>query len=265
MRLKIRHTTHYTFDEPVFFGMQQLRETPKSRDAQKVLNWQTDITGGIRQLSFEDHFLNTVEMITYDRGTTELSITSHGEVEVTDTNGVTGKHLGPAPLWLFKRPTKRTRAGSGIKKLARQAEGETSIARMHSLMAIIGETVSYEVGASEPTWSAEEALTEGKGVCQDHAHIFIACARELDLPARYVSGYLMMDDTIEQDAMHAWAEVYLDNIGWVGFDVSNGICPDPRYVRVATGLDYSDAAPVTGTRMGGEAESLSVQIEVAQQ
>ena len=75
----------------------------------------------------------------------------------------------------------------------------------------------------------------------------------------------MLDDRTTQNAMHAWAEAHIDGLGWVGFDVSNGISPDSRYVRVATGLDYSDAAPVSGTRVGGAGESLEVQIEVAQQ
>ena len=77
--------------------------------------------------------------------------------------------------------------------------------------------------------------------------------------------YLMLDDTQAQDAMHAWAEAHVDGLGWVGFDVSNSISPDPRYVRVATGLDYLQAAPVTGMRIGGADETLRVDIEVAQQ
>ena len=125
--------------------------------------------------------------------------------------------------------------------------------------------MAYEVGTSQSETRAEDAIAEGKGVCQDHAHIFIAAAREMGFPARYVSGYLMMDDRIEQDATHAWAEAHVDGLGWVGFDVSNQICPDTRYVRVATGLDYQGAAPVTGTRYGGAGETLSVAIEVAQQ
>jgi len=84
-------------------------------------------------------------------------------------------------------------------------------------------------------------------------------------PARYVSGYLMLDDRVEQEAMHAWAEAHVAGLGWVGFDVANAIAPDRRYVRVATGLDYSEAAPVTGMRIGGIGEVLTVQIGVAQQ
>jgi transglutaminase-like putative cysteine protease len=102
-------------------------------------------------------------------------------------------------------------------------------------------------------------------VCQDHAHIFLAAARALEVPARYVSGYLMMDDRIEQEATHAWAEAYVQNLGWVGFDISNGISPDSRYVRVATGRDYRDAAPVTGISFGAVAQELQVALAVEQQ
>jgi transglutaminase-like putative cysteine protease len=152
-----------------------------------------------------------------------------------------------------------------VRALVRGLPAGPDLDRAHALMSAIAETVIYEVGASDAGWSAEEALTEGRGVCQDHAHVFIACAREMGLPARYVSGYLLLDDRVDQDAMHAWVEAYLPGLGWVGFDCSNCISPDQRYVRVATGMDYHDAAPVRGTRQGGAAETLDVAIEVAQQ
>jgi len=125
--------------------------------------------------------------------------------------------------------------------------------------------VAYESGHTDAETSAEEALGRGRGVCQDHAQIFVACARMLGVPARYVSGYLMMDDRIEQEATHAWAEAWVQGLGWVGFDISNGISPDPRYVRVATGRDYRDAAPVTGISFGALTEELSVELAVEQQ
>ena len=102
-------------------------------------------------------------------------------------------------------------------------------------------------------------------MCQDHAHVFIAAARLMGYPARYVSGYLMMNDRVHQDASHAWAEAYVDMLGWVGFDVSNGISPDPRYVRVATGRDYREAAPISGLRFGAGGEAMSIDIQVQQQ
>ena len=101
-------------------------------------------------------------------------------------------------------------------------------------------------------------------MCQDHAHIFLSAARLLGHPARYVSGYLMMQDRVDQDATHAWAEVHFDALGWVGFDVSNRISPDSRYVRVATGLDYREAAPIYGMRHGDSDEALSVTVQVEQ-
>lgn len=265
MRLKISHVTRYSFDHPAGYGLQQLRKTPKSTHQQTVLNWTTRVEGGRKELSFEDHHHNTVELVSFEKGTTTLVVTSVGEVEIVETHGVVGRHIGPAPLWLYRRMTPRTRAGPGLRALLRGLPDGEDLDRLHGLMAAVRDAVAYEVGASQPDWSAEEALAEGRGVCQDHTHIFIAAARELGFPARYVSGYLMLDARVEQDAMHAWAEAHVDGLGWVGFDPSNGISPDARYVRVATGLDYADAAPVTGTRYGGSGEALAVAIEVAQQ
>ena len=265
MRIDITHTTRYRFETPAFFGLQQLRKTPKSGRGQQIIAWETRVTGGQKQVAFEDHHHNSVETISFEKGTTELTVTSTGAVEMAETHGITGKHIGPAPLWLYEQSTALTRPGAAVRKLARSVDGEGDLERLHALLAAIREAVAYEIGVSHPGWTAEDALAQGRGVCQDHAHVFLACAREMGFPARYVSGYLMLNDRIEQDAMHAWAEAHVDGLGWVGFDPSNGISPDARYVRVATGLDYSDAAPVTGLRVGGTGEALSVEIEVAQQ
>lgn len=265
MHLTIRHTTRYSFEDPVSFGLQQLRKTPKSRHNQSVLNWETTVTGGRQTLTYVDQHMNTVNLIEIDRGVQELIITSEGEVEIGDTNGVVGRHQGPTPLWLYQRVTPQTRPGTGVRALVREMSGGSDLDQAHALMAAVAEAVTYEVGTSKSDATAEEALAEGRGVCQDHAHIFIACMREMGLPARYVSGYLALDDKVEQDAMHAWAEAHIAGLGWVGFDCANSISPDRRYVRVATGMDYHDAAPVRGTRQGGAAETLDVAIEVAQQ
>ena len=265
MRLKISHETRYVFDNPVQYGLQQLRKTPKSFRGQQVMGWKTEVTGGRKELDYEDHHRNTVDLISFEAGTTELVIRNLGEVEMTDTHGVVGPHEGSTPLWLFERATDRTRAGKGVRDLARAASGGDTLALLHDLSRVIHAGIVYEVGASEPHWGTEEVIEAGRGVCQDHTHVFLACARHLGIPARYVSGYLMMNDRVEQEAMHAWAEAHVEGLGWVGFDVSNGISPDTRYVRVATGLDYAEAAPVSGTRYGGAGESLSVTVEVAQQ
>jgi transglutaminase-like putative cysteine protease len=136
--------------------------------------------------------------------------------------------------------------------------------RLHDLMNAIADRVSYVVGSTDAGTTAEEALKLGSGVCQDHAHIFIAAARCLGFPARYVSGYLLMDSTVNQVASHAWAEAHVNALGWVAFDAANRISPDERYVRLATGRDYREATPVSGIRLGQASEALAVQITVEQ-
>jgi len=135
---------------------------------------------------------------------------------------------------------------------------------LHLLSAAILTAVPYGQAATNVTTTAEEALTLGGGVCQDHAQIFIAAVRHAGIPARYISGYLMMNDRIDQDASHAWAEAHIDGLGWVAFDISNGMCPDERYVRLAMGRDSKDAAPVSGMRLGVGQETMSVSLQVQQ-
>ncbi len=265
MKLHIRHETRYDFDAPVPFGLQQLRKTPKSFRNQSIESWNTEITGGRKELTFEDYHRNTVELISFDANTQSISLISEGVVEVGDTHGVLGRHEGSTPLWLFKRGTPQTTPGKGVAELIGALPKGEPLEQIHALSENIRTQVAYEIGSSHPGWSAEDALKARRGVCQDHAHILITCARQIGVPARYVSGYLMMNETELQDATHAWAEVHLDGLGWVGFDVSNGISPDDRYVRVATGLDYAQAAPVIGNRIGTAGEQLTVQLQVAQQ
>ncbi|MEM7732756.1 MAG: transglutaminase family protein [Pseudomonadota bacterium] len=265
MILTVSHTTRYTFDAPVTYGLQQLRLMPKSFRGQSVNSWTTRLNGADKQLEFDDFHRNRVELISMREGVEELIIESEGSVEMVDTHGVVGPHAGPSPLWLFHRSTALTQSGRGTRALVSQVTGDEPLDRLHALSAIIRDQIAYEVGASQPDWTAEDAVAESKGVCQDHTHVFLTCARIMGFPARYASGFLMMDDREEQEATHAWAEAHVNGLGWVGFDISNGISPDQRYVRVATGLDYHEAAPVRGVRIGGAQETLSVAVKVAQQ
>ncbi|MDV7141645.1 transglutaminase family protein [Tropicimonas sp. TH_r6] len=265
MRLKILHRTTYSYSDPVPYALQQLRLTAKDRPCQKVFDWKIEVTGGRKELSFEDQNANQVVLISYHGDGHEIVVEATGEVETRDTSGVSGQHGGFAPLWLFQRPTDLTRQGNGIRSLVKglNADIEDPIARCHALSERVLEAVKYEKGQTGTETSAEAALTAGTGVCQDHAHVFIAAARQLGFPARYVSGYLFMEETEQQDASHAWAEVHIAGLGWVGFDVPNEVCPDERYVRVATGLDYSEAAPISGLNFGAQGEKLGVDIKVS--
>ncbi|MEO1067446.1 MAG: transglutaminase family protein [Pseudomonadota bacterium] len=266
MRLTVSHKTTYRYDAPVDYALQQLRLMPKNSTGQSVISWSTEIDGGKKEASYTDQHRNHVELISFTPGTVEMTVTCAGEIETTLKDGVVGRHVGLAPLWYFKRATNLTEPGPAIRKIARKAAAadDNDIARMHLLMNDIADTVAYQVGETGAETKAEAALTSGHGVCQDHAHIFIAATRLMDYPARYVSGYLMLNDRVDQDASHAWAEVYLPNIGWTGFDVSNRISPDERYVRVATGLDYREAAPMSGMRFGAGSEAMVVSLQVQQ-
>ncbi len=267
MLLKITHTTTYRFTAAASYGLQQLRLTPKSRPGQVVKSWDMTVDGGQIETHFTDHHQNRVTLVSFDSGAREIKVLCEGEVQTEETAGVIGKHGGFAPLWFFLRTTNLTSAGPRVAALTKGLMDEMpgDLPRLHALSARVIDAVAYETGRTGSETSAEEAVIEGAGVCQDHAHIFISAARHLGYPARYVSGYLLMTDRVHQDASHAWAEAFVENIGWVGFDVSNGYSPDPRYVRVATGLDYADAAPIAGIHFGAKGEAMSVDIRVAQQ
>ncbi len=264
MRLKINHTTEYLYDEPVPYSLQRLRLTPASGPTQTVKEWDVTVDGAKLEVRYDDHFGNRVELVETEGPRSAVKVVACGEVETIDKAGVFGAHIGNAPLWLFMRETPLTKSGKLIRELTRQSTGDTPLERLHELMALIHLEVEYETGSTGTETTAEEALEAGKGVCQDHSHIFISAARNMGLPARYVSGYLMMEDVAEQIATHAWAEAHVPGLGWVGFDAANKLCPDERYVRIASGLSYRDCAPVSGMRVGLSGESLTVSVTVQQ-
>ncbi|WP_172449924.1 transglutaminase family protein [Porphyrobacter sp. HT-58-2] len=270
MTLSIRHTTHYAFTQPVVHALQRLRLTPKETQGQRIREWRMTFDNAHAELQYDDQHFNHVTLIGLTPGAREVTVTCEGVVETEDNAGVIGRHSGHLPLWSFLRQTPLTRPGTRLRAMLREVQGsgtggvaDAPLDFLHALSGLIRERVTYETGRTHTATTAEEAVQHGYGVCQDHAHVFIGAARASGIPARYVSGYLMMDDRIEQEATHAWAEAHVEGLGWVGFDVSNGICPDPRYVRVATGSDYRDAAPITGISIGAAEEMLTVGVAVA--
>ncbi len=264
MQLKISHTSEYHYSEPLQYALQRLHLVPRNGPGQTVHSWELNYQGAREEAQYVDHFGNDTRLASAEPGVEKISIKVTGQIETMGSDGISGMHKGYAPLWLFQTESELTRAGPGVRELLAGLTESSDLDRMHQLMTLIEERVQYEVGTTDVATSAEVALKQQSGVCQDHAHIFIAAARASGVPARYISGYLMRNDTSEQVASHAWAEVHLDGLGWVGFDVSNGISPDDRYVRLATGKDYNDAMPIAGIRFGPSEESLAVQISVEQ-
>ncbi|PKB14417.1 transglutaminase-like putative cysteine protease [Novosphingobium kunmingense] len=267
MRLRIEHVTRYSFSRPVVHGLQRLRLTPKNTQGQKVSDWTMDFDGARVEVEYDDHHHNRTTLVSVNAGVTSVEVRCSGLVETADNHGIIGQISGYMPLWAFLIQTPLTRPGPRVRTIMADIEaprGET-LQTLHDLSGLVRRHVVYTVGATGVDTAGEEAAVLGKGVCQDHAHIFIGAARALGIPARYVSGYLMLNDRVEQEASHAWVEAYVDHLGWVGFDVSNGISPDERYVRVATGSDYREAAPVTGMSYGAGESLLEVQLAVEQQ
>lgn len=247
MRLAIDHATTYRFVAPIRQGQQRLRLTPVSSAGQEVIAWNIECDGARVELGYDDEYTNRVTLVGLTPGTREVTIRAHGLVQARDDAGVVGRHSGYLPLWHFARDTALTARGSRIAALVAGLDAEAArdrLATLHSLTERVRGAVVYAQGHTDVATTAESALAAGRGVCQDQAHVFIAGARALGIPARYVSGYLLIDGREEQDAGHGWAEGYVEGLGWIGFDVANAICPDDRYVRVATGRDYGDAAPV---------------------
>lgn len=265
MLLTVTHTTRYTFADRVAHGLQRLRLKPKSTHGQEVLDWTMDLVGVSPEAEYDDHHNNHTSLVLIEPGATEVVITCRGTVRTSDNNGVTGPHTGHVPLWCFLRPTPLTRPGAKVRALLASVEADRgdALGFLHALSCAVSGHVAYAPGTTHVGTTAEQALSAGRGVCQDHAHVFISAGRLLDIPMRYVGGYLLMDGKVEQEAGHGWAEAYVEGLGWVGFDISNGISPDERYIRVASGCDYSEAAPVTGIAVGAGETDLHVHLSVS--
>lgn len=267
MRLSIRHRTTYRFERPQARVVQLARLTPPSFAGQQVTAWSIDMDCDARLRAAGDGYGNELTMIYVDGPLDTLSIEVAGDVLTEDRHGVVKGTSEPLPPLAFLRPTALTKPDDAIMALARAAHGagDGTLARMHALNRAIGATMRFDVDETDVTHTAAEALAGGHGVCQDFTHVFVAAARAIDVPARYVSGHLYRRDGDDhQSAAHAWAEVCVEGLGWVGFDAANGISPDDAYVRVAVGLDYREAAPLAGARVGGGEESLDVSVSVVQ-
>ena len=262
MRIEISHSTHYRYDEPVSQSVQHLRLTPPSDTCQSVLDWRIETPGMEKALTYNDAFGNVVHLITQGRIGDTMTIRASGTVETRDNNGVVGYLPEAMPARVYLRQNELTRPSPGIRKLAAILDKSREVGGFHELMNAIREQVAYRVGVTDTHMPAAEVLTAGEGVCQDHAHIFIAAARHAGVPARYVSGYLLLEDDDASEAHHAWAEALVEPLGWVGFDISNGISPTDHHIRLSVGLDSRSAAPIRGVRWGGAEEDLAVEVRV---
>ena len=267
MRLRISHSTTYRYEPPATGVIQILRMTPGSHDGQYVAEWQIDVSTDSRLDVHEDAFGNVTHVMTYG-AIADLNITVEGLIETHDTGGVLRGTDERFPPSLFLRSTPLTAVNPAMATFARELRAESEddvLGFLHGLMTQVSEHMTFDEDPTTSGTSAVEAFGLKRGVCQDYAHIFIACARSGGVPARFVSGHFSRSDgRVNQPAGHAWAEAFVPNLGWVGFDAANCICATDAHVRVAVGLDYLGAAPVRGTRYGGGSETLTVAVTVEQ-
>jgi transglutaminase-like putative cysteine protease len=250
MRLTVDHQTTYRYDHPVRSAVQSHRLAPSVFEGQRTLDWEVTVTGGVPGGSFRDGAGDRVQAWTVAGPLQEITVSVRGSVETQDCAGVLRGH----------------RESLAPETLARGVAGRDRLDMAHALAAAVAGAIAYRPGATHAHTTAAEALALAEGVCQDHAHALIACARVHGIPARYVSGYLLAaQDGTPHEAAHAWTELHVPGLGWVGFDPANRCCPDPRYIRLGSGFDARAAAPIRGIARGlsgGAPEGLDVRVAI---
>ncbi len=270
MILTIAHETVYRYDLPMRGVVQTHRLTPAKCESQSALSWDVTVTAneGARVVpggGFRDGAGDWVQGCTIIGPATEVVVSVTGQVETRDMAGVLRGHRERIPPEAYLRPTPATVSDVAIHELAQTARAglDAPLEHAHALARAVQAAVVYTAGVTEAHTTAAETLALGEGVCQDHAHVLIAAARCLDMPARYVSGYLQAsEEGSPHEASHAWVEIWVQGLGWVGFDASNGVCTDDRYVRLGSGRDAREAAPIRGIARGPGSEHLDVTVAV---
>lgn len=269
MLIRIHHETHYRYQAAPAAIVQRLMLTPCDFAGQRTLSWSIQAPGIEKAMSYVDGFGNRLHLITVRNTPEPHAIIAMGEVETTNMAGVVSGLPAHVPDAVFLRQTRATQPSKPMRALGQAVrQAGAALEQAHALMQEIHARIAYETGTSHAHTTAEEAFAEKRGVCQDHAHVMVGLARELGLPARYVTGYLVTGTGASSTAAHAWAELRIPDLGWVGFDPANGQSPTDQYVRLAAGLDAAAVAPVRGLRRGGggaEEMTVAVKVEIAQQ
>ncbi|AWP94562.1 transglutaminase family protein [Bordetella holmesii] len=261
MKHLIRHITHYRYTSPVSYSIQVLRLTPRQDEHQRALRWFIDAPAPLQEQV--DAFGNITHTLTMTRPHEEIELRVTGHIEIdTLAQGRLPEEEPRLPLQAFCVPTALTQPNDPVRALARGAlpHGLRTAEDALKLADVICDRVHYEPGTTDVGTAAGDVLRLGHGVCQDHAHLFLACARGLGLPARYVSGYLYTEAA--HAASHAWVDVWLDGQGWISVDITNRQFASDCHCRLAVARDYDSASPVRGVRNGGGGEVMSVSVQV---
>jgi transglutaminase-like putative cysteine protease len=255
MRLSIDHVTHYRYERPVRYSTQYLRLVPQSSARQRVLEWRLDTPS--TPLELRDGYGNILHVLTIDKPVSEIVIRSSGAVETSTVVDEPNDEPKLSPL-LFLRQTALTRADESICQFAERYRRRAGmLSGLRDLASGVLAKLPFQPGVTAVQSTAAEAFAHANGVCQDHAHVFIACCRHLGIPARYVSGYIYSAGHAEAAvASHAWVEAWVVD-RWRSFDITNARPAGEHHIRLAFGADYLEASPVRGVRSGGGEEHLT--------
>ena len=268
MRIRISHATTYSYEGAPSVVTQVLRLTPRDHDGQHVVAWRIDLSNDCLLHQHEDAFGNIIHSFTAEGPFSELTVAVEGSVDTQDMGGLVRNAIERFPPQFFLRETPLTQPDAAIIEFAqsmRADAGGDTLTLLHALMTALNREIAFDIDPTHAATTAAEAFALRRGVCQDLTHVFVAATRALGIPARYIGGHFHRADGVTaQEAGHAWAEAHVEDLGWVAFDPTNGICTTDAHVRIAVGLDYLGAAPVRGTRYGGSGETLKVAVRVDQ-
>ena len=282
MIFEIRHITQYQYDEPVRESVMELWMQPRTTATQRLLEFELDVDPHAQLFAYADSWGNRVNHFDLPHPHSQLNIAARSlvecapppptprTVESSEWEGLE-QDVVRGDCWDFLSPhgfARETQAlrdfciGRGIPELTRK-DPLTALGALNSLLY---HGLEYEAGVTAADSPIDHALKAGQGVCQDFAHIMIAICRGWGVPARYVSGYLATDraagERSNPDATHAWVEVFLPSLRWIGFDPTNNVLASERHIAVAIGRDYADIPPSRGVFKGAAESQLSVGVSV---
>ncbi|PXA99184.1 hypothetical protein DMC47_04640 [Nostoc sp. 3335mG] len=263
MRIAIEHRLSVTPPPGTTMAVLHLLVTPPGGPTQRVINWSVEGPGLGNAGRFVDGFGNAAHLVNQARPEGDIVIAVRGEVETTDTHGVLGRLSGEPVPALYRRFTPQTQIEREF--IERYHDwGRSRVDLLHALMAQVGEHIEAEDEGEAPALqrqaqpdgvqvqvqvqgrndapAAELPIARPPRPAADYAHLFIGAARALNIPARFVTGYLL--GTEDEGGLHAWAEAFDEGLGWIGFDPRMQLCPTDHYVRLAAGLDAITAPPL---------------------
>jgi transglutaminase-like putative cysteine protease len=288
MRYKIRHITEYQYQEMVSIGHNRLCLVPLNYNGQQCISSNIKISPTPDELVYQtDFFGNTLLFISIYKDHDQLEIISESLVDIESR--ANAEHAFKSPIaWMdvkdqvaihsdvyadvmqYTLPSIHVPTSEAIRNFAIDCfpKDATLWNGCQSLMQKIYSSLDFTPGFTTVNTPVESVLSSRKGVCQDFAHLMIACLRNLGLPARYVSGYIETvpppgkEKLVGSDASHAWVSVYFPEIGWVEFDPTNNLLPSHHHMTVAVGRDYFDVAPIKGIIFSSGQQQIVVKVDV---